>query len=271
MPATRRVLLVASLAVASGLVAARRTSMRSVRGRLEPAKGPAAGRLIVIGDSYSQTTSTRHTYPKWSKQLVSKGYAGSLLDLARGGMTASDVGRPGVSDDCFRQAVDRLLARGEAWGQRDVTVVYLGHLDILAYKTTEYATLERSKADYRRELERLVALGATGEQRRVVLVKPHDRGWNRGDRETVRARTVEWNAWLDELAAGRPGLVTADVFGAVDALLADPAAFGIEELRKPDTERSATTSLMFDGSHFGGRGQEIIATAIRGALDPASL
>lgn len=267
MPVTRRSLLGGGLAVAAAAsAAALLLAPRGIRGRLEPTTSPIADRLVVIGDSYSQTTSTRHAYAKWSRQLVDKGYAVELVDLARGGMTASDLGRPGVSDHSFRRAVGRLAAAGKPWGRRDVTAIYLGHLDILAYRTPEYATLERSKADYARQLDALIAMGANGDERRILLVKPHDRGWNRSDRAIVRSRTLDWNRWLDNLAAARPGVGTADVFGTVEELLAEPEAFGVEELRQADTERSATTALMFDGSHFGGRGQEVIATAILAAL-----
>ena len=97
----------------------------------------------------------------------------------------------------------------------------------------------------------------------------HGGGWNRKDRPIVRPRTVEWNAWLAGMAAARPGVTTADVFAVVDQLLANPVAYGIEELKKRDPERSLTTWLMFDASHFGGRGQEIIATVVAAALSKA--
>jgi len=272
MPADRRVFLAALAAVAAAVAAATfgaRFRPGGVRGRLPPAPAPLAERLIVIGDSYSQTVSGKHTYPKWSRQLVAAGYAGSLLDLARGGMTAGDAGRPGRSTYCFRSAVDSLAATTPTLGAGDVVVVYLGHLDLLAYKTPDYVTLDGSKAAYARELDRLLAMWPAGARRRVILVKPHDRGWNRRDRPVVRPRTVEWNAWLDAVAAARPGVTTADVFAVVDRLLADPAAYGIEELKKRDPERSLTTWLMFDSSHFGGRGQEIIATTVLAALRKA--
>ncbi len=269
MAADRRVLM-ASLAAALAAVATARYGshfrLGGKRGQLPQAQARLADRLIVIGDSYSQTVSGKHTYPKWSKQLVAAGYAGSLLDLARGGMTAGDAGRPGRSAYCFRSAVDSLASTTPVLGAGDVVVVYLGHLDLLAYKTPEYVDLARSKADYERELDRLLAMWPAGTRRRVILVKPHDRGWNRKDRPIVRPRTVDWNRWLDGVAAARPGVTTADVFGVVEQLLADPAAFGIEELKKRDPERSLTTWLMFDGSHFGGRGQEIIATTVLAAL-----
>ena len=272
MAADRRVFLAALAAVAAAVAAATfgaRFRPGGVRGRLPPAPAPLAERLIVIGDSYSQTASGKHNYPKWSKQLVTAGYAGSLTDLARGGMTAGDAGRPGLSTYCFRSAVDSLAAKTPVLGAGDVVVVYLGHLDLMAYKTPEYVDLARSKADYERELDRLLAMWPAGTRRRVILVKPHDRGWNRKDRPIVRPRTVEWNAWLAGMAAARPGVTTADVFAVVDQVLANPVAYGIEELKKRDPERSLTTWLMFDASHFGGRGQEIIATVVAAALSKA--
>lgn len=268
MAVTRRIAIAALAAAGAGVVAAALVERpgAGVEGRLRRAAAPLADRLIVIGDSYSSTRSKLHTYAKWPTQLVAKGYARSIVDLARGGTTAADLGRPGRSDVCFRQAVDRWVAMGEPWGERDATVVYLGHLDLVAYRRPGYETLERSRADYVRELDRLIAVGATGGHRRIVLVRSHDRGWNRSDRPMIRQRTLDWNEWLADVAQARPGVVTADVFSVVDRLLEDPAAFGIDELRQPDQERSATTSLMFDNSHFGGRGQEVIASAVAVAL-----
>ena len=237
----------------------------AIEGKLLPAKAPLADRLTVFGDSYSDSRPI-FPFPKWSEQVLDSGHVRWLRSFARGGSTANDLGRDGSTEFTFKNQVDQFERSPGLRRDRDVMAIYFGQIDIARYNYPETADLGRAKADYKRHLDRLIALGATAGNRRVLLLLAPDRLFNRRDAAIMRQRTQQWNHWLTALAAGRRHVDIVDLFGAVDRVRANPRLYGLTNITTPDPLRHATTALFYDASHFGRRGHEIIGSVFAKAL-----
>lgn len=240
-------------------------SVSAIEGKLLPATAPVADRLTVFGDSYSDSRPM-FPFPKWSEQVLDRGHVRWLRSFARGGSTANDLGRDGNTEFTFRTQVDQFARNPGLRRDRDVMAIYFGQIDIARYNYPETADLGRAKADYKRHLDRLIALGATAGNRRVLLLLAPDRLFNRRDAAIMRQRTQQWNHWLTALAAGRRHVDIVDLFGAVDRVRANPRLYGLTNITTPDPLRHATTALFYDASHFGRRGHEIIGSVFARTL-----
>lgn len=237
-----------------------------IAGRLKTADMALGDRLTVFGDSYSDIRSTTYPFPKWSEQVLTAGYVRWLRSFALGGSIANDLGREGRTEATFKAQVDRFARSPGLRYRRDVIAVHLGQIDVIRHAYPESADLSRAKADYKRQLDRLIGLGATGDNRRILLFLAPDRGFNRGDATIVRKRTRQWNHWLTSLAANRHGVGTVDLFTTVDRVRANPAMYGLTNIWRGDPVNHETTALLYDTSHFGRRGHEIIASVFAEAL-----
>lgn len=237
-----------------------------IAGRLNTADMALGDRLTVFGDSYSDIRSTTYPFPKWSEQVLAAGHVRWLRSFALGGSIANDLGREGRTEATFKAQVDRFAGSPGLRHRRDVIAVHLGQIDVIRHAYPESADLSRAKADYKRQLDRLIGLGATGENRRILLFLAPDRGVNRGDAAIVRKRTRQWNHWLTSLAANRRGVGTVDLFTTVDRIRANPAMYGLTNISRGDPLNHETTALLYDTSHFGRRGHEIIASVFAEAL-----
>lgn len=254
-------------AICAGLyLASLAANAAEIAARLKAVDVALGDRLTVFGDSYSDIRSTTYPFPKWSEQTIQAGYVRWLRSFALGGSVANDLGRDGVTALTFKAQVDRFAGNVGVRRSHDVIAVHLGQIDVIRHAYPESADLSHAKADYRRQLDRLIGLGATDQDRRIFLFLAPDRGFNRGDAAIVRKRTQQWNHWLTSLAANRRGVGTVDLFTTVDRVRANPAMYGLTNISRGDPVHHETTALLYDTSHFGKRGHEIIASVFAEAL-----
>jgi hypothetical protein len=159
--------------------------------------------------------------------------------------------------------VNRWIANVRQLGPTEATAVYFGANDVSAidaFPTLE--SLQRSKNDYGSAVKRLISSGVTSGNRRTFLFLMHDWGRNpaqNGDPGLVfRKRSQNWNNYVKYFANGRANVVTVDLYTTFNNVFANPAAFGLSNVRTVDLDRSATTALFADPNHFGQKGQDII-------------
>lgn len=217
----------------------------------------ATGRLFVFGDSYS--AGHRRPFPNWAEQLRNDRAIKSLYDYAISGATASSS-----SGKTFYQQVNRWRQAARPFKPGDVTVIYLGYNDIDSF--TSYVG---SRNGYRAGLRALIDGGATTVGRRIVLVVPHDWGStpqyasSAAARDDFRSKTILWDKFVRSIAGEYANVVAVDLFGLLDRVLAEPAAYGFTNVTTADPTNSAGTALYDDQAHFGLHGQTLIREAIQ--------
>ncbi|MEZ5863964.1 MAG: SGNH/GDSL hydrolase family protein [Geminicoccaceae bacterium] len=262
-------------------------------GAANPAK---LGRLFVFGDSYSDpfdpqrsceprrgTAKATCLAPEdlWSSRLVAAagGDPENLVSYARGKASASNtnpyyvaaldngldgdkVAGDGVDknfnerDNTFKAQVDQWKADAHVLQGNDLTIVYMGYNDIIAAKSG-WAT--DAVTGYTTQLDELRAGGAASDGRRIFVTLVHDWGSVPNTKAGSTNRTNVLNNNLREIVNGRDNVVAVDMFTVFERIVADPARYGFENVTTADAENSDSTALYFDGSHFGARGQEILA------------
>jgi hypothetical protein len=205
--------------------------------------------LRVFGDSYSQEgfagTKT------WTMVLREQGTVAKTQVYAAGGASAS----LGASNNFTRQ-LDTFEAANSPIGGRDLTAVYLGYNDLTG-------DLAPARAGYEAGVNRLLAAGAAGGDRRLFLTMLHDWSRNPGVTADRRARVNEWNSFVAGLANQNSNILAVDLFTVFERVFERPGDFGLVDVTSVDPARSATDTLYFDPNHFGNRGQEIIARVYR--------
>jgi phospholipase/lecithinase/hemolysin len=236
----------------------------------------AIRRLVVFGDSYSKLK--RKSWRNWSEQLryeltnpaTGKALVTALPAYAVGGATAGTYA--GSTNDFARQ-VTRWLGTAPKFVARDLTLVYLGYNDIKLSLDADGLDLDKAKADYRTQLDRIIAAGAAGGSRRIFLVMPHD--WGRspryvanGQSAIMRQRTGVWNAFLADLAhdSSYTRLVALDLFTAMECVFRQPADFGFDNVTQVRPSGADPARYLFDLNddiHFGRRGQELIRQVVQ--------
>lgn len=224
---------------------------------------PIAKRLIVFGDSYSDLDWA--TYRMWSERLQARGYAGSLVSFAKAGATALNYTANPPARMTFRSQVDRFLAN-PGWTNKDVIVVYLGYNDVNRYDQAQWLNLEAAKAEYRTQLERLIAAGGTSGSRRIVLTTIHDWGRTPGGLAVHRPRSKKWNRFVRSLVAGRSGVLAGELWRRFEDIHLRPSAYRLVNVTDPDPVRAATDYLYADTYHFGPRGQNLLAAEFQAIL-----
>lgn len=225
---------------------------------------PAAKRLIVFGDSYSDLDWA--TYRMWSERLQARGYAAAVVSFAKAGATALNYSANPPARMTFRSQVDRFLANPD-WTNKDVIVVYFGYNDINRYDQAQWLNLEAAKAEYRTQLERLIAAGGTTGSRRIVLTTIHDWGRNPGGLAVHRPRSKEWNRFIRSLVGGRTGVLVGELWRRFEDVHLRPSAYRLVNVTKPNPIRAATDYLYADSYHFGPRGQHLIAIEFQAILE----
>jgi len=86
----------------------------------------------------------------------------------------------------------------------------------------------------------------------------------------VTTATVEnWNAFIRNIANDNNRVVAVDLFTVFNRIYADPEEFGFTNVTTVDRDNSDTTALYFDATHFGNRGQDVIARVYRHYLTRA--
>lgn len=211
--------------------------------------------LIVFGDSYSTVNeNARPGVRPWSRR-VAGGVRARLDNYARSGATASSAG----SGSTLEQQVDTFLNRGQTSTGSDLPVIFLGIND-----AEEGFSIDRSVADYRSQVGRLIDSGVTaGDQKLFVTLIPDAANLplvrQTGDQTRVAARVDTFNQGLVDLANSTDEIIAVDLETVFDRITADPAAFGFDNVTTADPARTNSAALYFDGEHFGNRGQDIIA------------
>ena len=213
--------------------------------------------LRVFGDSYSVENFAGAT-TTWSTVLRNNGTVSSNRNFAVGGARANAAG-----GNTFAEQVDRFANSGASIGGRDLTVVYFGYNDLGA------ADLAPARAGYRDGVDRLLAAGAAGADRRLFVTLLHDWSRNPGVNAVDTARVRSWNDFVTDVANSNDNVVAVDLFTVFNRIYADPRAFGFDNVTTVEQANSATTALYFDATHFGNRGQDVIARVYRHYLTRA--
>lgn len=220
------------------------------------------GRLVVFGDSYSNDNQAlRPGVRVWTNRLG----AGATSIFARSDATAGDQAAGGSAND-LRTQVDRWLAAGLPQAPSDLVAVYVGYNDI---QLTD-RDLASSLADYRREVDRLLANGAGDGDRKLLVTLVHD--WSQVPRElervangepSKRGRVDQLNRGVVDIANSSDDVLAVDLRTVFDRIVADPGRYGFTNITAPDPGAADSTALYFDPIHFGNRGQDIVAQVFR--------
>ena len=205
--------------------------------------------LRVFGDSYSQEGFGGTT--TWSMALRDQGTAARTENYARGGARAISSG-----SNPLETQINTWQASGNTIGSGDLTVVYMGYNDLRG-------DIAASQAGYRDGVDRLVADGATGSNRRLFVTMLHD--WSRIPKTNgvTRQQVADWNSFVADVANGNDRIIAVDLFTAFDRVHERPGDYGLANVTTVVAGRSATDALYFDDTHFGSKGQELIARVHR--------
>ena len=102
-------------------------------------------------------------------------------------------------------------------------------------------------------------MGAADENRRLFVTQLHDWSKNPGVQDSTHDQVVAWNAYIAGIANSNPNIIAVDMYTAFERIFANPKAFGFNNVSTPDASRSAIDALFHDTTHFGTRGQTVIA------------
>ncbi len=205
--------------------------------------------LRVFGDSYSQEGFGGTTV--WSTALRKQGTVARTESYAFGGARANSNG-----SNSLETQIDNWQGSGSAIGSSDLTVVYIGHNDL-------GGDVAASQAGYREGVDRLVAGGATGDNRRLFVTMLHDWSRNPQTNGVSRQQVVDWNTFVAGIANGNDRIIAVDLFTAFNRVFERPGDYGLANVTTVDVARSTTDALYFDPLHFGNKGQELIARVYR--------
>jgi phospholipase/lecithinase/hemolysin len=243
--------------------------------RAAPITNRVTQRLVVLGDSYSDTAynPAPSTYPAppptWAQVLVNRGRAARVTSYALSGATASTYsGAP--NRGTFKSQLDQFLAN-PGYGADDITVVYLGYNDIARSTDPRWQTLQQSKADFRVGVDRLLTAGAATGKRRLLVVAVHD--WSRkpNSRAEYLPRTRDWLTFTYDFVAKRrvvhKGMICANIYRRFVDVVARPQVYGLNNVTTADEARSKTTALYANTSHFGSKGQTLLADEFSRTFD----
>ena len=192
-----------------------------------------------------------------------EGNATAIAGYAVSGATAAAKAQPDGTKRTFASRSTKWIGAGEpraAGGH----LVYFGYNDI-----NSFASLADSKTAYKNSVAKLVTKGVNQGERRMFLFLVHDWGKNpaqKGDPQGVyRLRTQEWNArwrrWPGSTPARTWSRSTSTTF---ENAFANPAAYGLTNVKTVDTFKSNSTALFADDNHFGEKGQDIIQQVFLG-------
>lgn len=215
---------------------------------------PHISTLRAFGDSYTDIafTNSKGT-SNWVTELTARVPTDVKLNYAIGGARA---GKGGHRE--FDRQIDTMTGLGQdKISDSDLTIAYFGYNDI--NKNGARDDLVRAKLGMAEGVDRLIAMGATKDNRRLFVTQIHDWSKNPGIADSTHGQVVAWNSYLAELANSKENVIAVDLYTAFERIFADPAAFGFRNVSTPDARRSAADALFNDTTHFGTRGQRVIA------------
>lgn len=212
--------------------------------------------LRVFGDSYSELNYGGAT-TTWGTVLERQGTVADLENYAIGGALAASGYR-----SSFDRQLDTWQNANSPIGARDLTAVYFGYNDL-------NQDLAAGRAGYQAGIDRLVAAGAAGSNRKLFVTLLTD--WTRSPGITgdFRGRVTDWNSFVSGIANGNDNIIAVDLFTVFEKIYNNPGRFGFTNVSTVDAARSDTDALYFDRLHFGNRGQDIIARVYRHYLTRA--
>jgi len=208
------------------------------------------GTLRVFGDSYS-VPSYRGT-PTWPAFLQSSGIVEQTENYAIGGYRAAFGQGRGFFDQ-----VNGWLNTNRPVNDRDLTVAYFGYNDIGRGGNND--GFANARAGYTASVGLLIEAGAASENRRLFLTQIHDWSRNPGINDAFRQQVIDWNNIVAETANSSPNVVAVDLFTVFERIYARPEDYGFANVTTVDAGRASIDALYLDGSHFGPKGQEMIA------------
>ncbi|HEX2525604.1 MAG TPA: GDSL-type esterase/lipase family protein [Geminicoccus sp.] len=208
--------------------------------------------FVAFGDSY--THSYRNGIASWADQIKSSGTARLIVNLAYSGATAEGLDMRQTLDG----QVDRWVKSYRSKGMPDRMFIYFGYNDV-----SPVQSLAPAMAQYRKSLDRLISYGATRSGRRIVLCLLHDWSRNPARNTSSRTRVLAWNKFVTKLADERGNVVTANLYSRFEDVYRNKSKYGLTNVTDINLTRSATTYLYADRSHFGRKGQSIIAKELR--------
>jgi lysophospholipase L1-like esterase len=208
------------------------------------------GTLRVFGDSYSVPSYSGT--PTWPAFLQSSGIAERTENYAIGGNRAAFGQGRGFYDQ-----VNGWLRTNRPVNDRDLTVAYFGYNDIGRGGNRD--GFANARAGYTTSVNLLIEAGAASENRRLFLTQIHDWSRNPGINDAFRQQVIDWNNIVAETANSSPNVVAVDLFTVFDRIYARPEDYGFTNVTTVDASRASIDALYLDGSHFGPKGQEMIA------------
>lgn len=221
---------------------------------IEPADARAKS-FVAFGDSY--TRSYRNGIASWADQISASGAAKLVVNLAYSGATAEGTNTRRTLDG----QVDIWVKDYQPHGVPDRTVIYFGYNDIAPDKPLGPAMYQ-----YRVCVDRLISYGVTQGSRCLVLCKLHDWSHNPSRKTSALERVRTWNHFVADIAAERSNVLFVRLFARFEDVFNNKSKYGFTNVTSVNRELSATTFLYADGSHFGRKGQSIIAREIRPML-----
>jgi hypothetical protein len=209
--------------------------------------------MRVFGDSYSDPNFTNSIGTiNWATQMQGRGTVTKSDIYAIGGARAS-YGEARA----FDKQIDNWQSRGSAIGDRDLTVVYLGHND-MGRNGSPDNNLTNAKKGYSDGVARLIAAGAAADNRRLFVTQLHDWGRGPGVSSLASQQVIGWNNYIASVANATPNVIAVDMYTVFQRVFNEPAKFGFTNVSKANPSRSAVDTLYHDATHFGNRGQDII-------------
>lgn len=210
--------------------------------------------LRAFGDSYTDKNWTDSTgTANWVELFRNRGLAQRSENYAIGGARAMYGERRALD-----QQITTWESKNSPIADRDLTVIYMGHNDIGRLGSPD--NLVRSTTGYKDAVARLVDDGATSGNNRLFITQLHDWSKGPGVSDAAPASQVRgWNAMLGGLANATPNVIAVDMYTVFERIFADPGKFGFKNVTTADSSRSKIDALYDDATHFGSRGQDVIA------------
>ena len=210
--------------------------------------------LRAFGDSYTDVNFTNaNKTGNWVVELGGMTSANARLNYAIGGARAASA-----NYKAFNRQIDTMQNKGQnTFADGDLTIVYFGYNDIGRTATAD--ELVKPRKDYQYGIDRLVAQGATAENRRLFVTQLHDWSRNPGVEDGAHSKVVFWNQYVADLANAYENVIAVDLFTPFERIYAEPELYGFTNVTSADSKRSAIDALYNDQTHFGTKGQQIIA------------
>ncbi len=211
--------------------------------------------LRAFGDSYTDinfTTATQRT-SNWTTELTRQVPTNVLLNFAIGGSRAGSRSAKSLIGQ-----LNAMVAQGrQNFADRDLTIVYLGYNDI--NKKGSSNNLEWARQGYDEGVGRLLEMGAADDNRRLFLTQLHNWSRSPGVQPGTHGQVLFWNQYIAALANEHKNVIAVDLYTPFERVFTNPSAYGFANVSTANAGRSAVDTLYHDQTHFGTRGQQIIA------------